>query len=380
MLLIERILSDAGYKTACASTEGVKVDGRWVRHGDESGAKGLWRASRAFGIEAVVAETARGGILKNGLGFSHCDVSVVTTVQEDHMGLHGIETVEQMAEVKSIVPRSTHRNGTTVLNFDEPLVRHMARQSPAPAVFFSMSEPPEMVDDCFYLDGKRIVRKRGAAREPLLHVDRIHLTHEGAVTFQIANAMAAMAAVEALQVKLPVSRLSLERSLAEFGRAPSDLPLRLQLFRYNGADVLLSATKNPANFALEVPLMRRLAEAHGYRRIVCVLSEVGNRKDEVYHAAGRAAAALGDAVVCLAPNKRYFRGRSGDEIVKRLEHEVPAEKLVRPSLPTLEGVFAHFKDDGPAPTLFIAFDSVFYGEIVRTIVEHGQSIPLRFDS
>ena len=379
-LLVERILRDAGYRTGCACTEGVIVKGRWIRRGDESGSKGLWRASRTFGLDALVAETARGGILRNGLGFSRCDVSVVTNVDEDHMGLRGITSVEQMAEVKSILPRSTRERGTTVLNLDQPLVRDMAAQSLAHAVYFSMEEPPAAVEDCFYLEGTTIFRKRGAAREPQLAVADIFLTYGGAVTFQIANAMAAMAVVEALQAKLPVPRASLARSLAEFGRRPEDMPLRLQLFRYEGLDVLLSATKNPSNYELEVPLIRRIVRAHGYRRVICVVTEVGNRQEKCYRAASRAVSSLGDAVACIPPGPKYFRGRSASEIVRLLEIEVPAEKLVRPPTGSLRGVFEHFRSGDLERTLFVAFASVFYGDTARDIVAQGQSLPIRFDA
>jgi cyanophycin synthetase len=147
-LLINRILRDAGYRTGCSCTEGVLIDGEWLVHGDEAGSKGLWMASRPSGLHALVAETARGGILRYGLGFSSCHVSVVTTVAADHLGEHGIETVEDLARVKSSLPQHTRADGAVVLNADVPLVRDMARKTRARGVYFTLEKPLDAWDHC----------------------------------------------------------------------------------------------------------------------------------------------------------------------------------------------------------------------------------------
>ena len=358
------------------------MGGDWVKRGEaESGAKGLWRASRGRGLDALVAETARGGILRNGLGFSSCDVSVVTNVYEDHLGLGGIHSVEQMAEVKAILPQCTRPSGATILNLDQPLVRRMAGRTPAPVVFFSVETPPTSVENCFYLHDNTIFRRRGATCERVIAADRIYLSHGGAVAFQLVNAMIAIAVIEALQSKLPVERASLEKSLGEFGRMPGDLPRRLQLFRYQGFDVLLSSTKNPVTYDIEIPLIRRLARAHGYRRLVAVVSEVGNRQERRYREVSRAVGEFGDTVVCLPPHERYLRGRTGEEIVHLLGTEVPEGKLLRPSESSLSGVFAHFEAVGTESTLFVLFASGDYaGPTVEDVQARGEKLPLRFDA
>ncbi len=379
-LLVERILRDAGYSTACSSSEGVMVKGLWVKRGDEAGAKGLWRASRSLGLDALVAETARGGIARNGLGFTSCDVSVVTNVSEDHLAGGRTATVEAMVELKSVLPRSTRRNGTTVLNLDQPLVRALAARTQAHVVFFSLAEPPDTVEDCFFLRDGMIFRKRGAAREPILSTDGIFLSHGGAVTFQVANVMAAMAVIEGLESKLPVPRSSLERTLAAFGSEPADLPLRLQLFRYQGANVLLCATKNPASYELEISLIRRLVRAHGYQRVIGVVSDVGNRAEDRYRQISSAVASFADVVVCIPPLAKYLRGRTADEMVRLLSSEVPAEKLLRPLDPSLGGVLEHFRQAGYERTLFVAFASQHYTrETIDVILQRGEHLPLRFE-
>lgn len=357
-LLVNRILLDAGYRTGCACTEGVQIEGRWVHRGDDSGVRGLWRANRHRGLDVLVAETGRGTILRHGLGFSSCRVSVVTNLYEDHLGHWGVESLEQMAEVKSALPRHTSSNGVTILNGDQPLVREMARRSPAPAVFFCLTEPPDATADCYFQRDGTIVRRRGGVVEPVVDLDRIFLAHGGAAGFQVENVMAALAAIDALQDLLPVSRSSLEATLESFGRGPGDLPNRLQLYRYRGVDVLVSSSKNPSTYEAEIALLRRFVAANGYRSVVCLVSDVGDRSEGHYRGISRAVGEFGDAVVCLPPRDRYLRGRTPEEMVGLLESEVPAEKRSQIPSPTFDGLLQRFPAAQSEPTLIVAFATV----------------------
>jgi len=379
-LLIARMLRDAGYRTGCACSEGVLVDGEWLVRGDEAGSRGLWMASRPRGAQALVAETARGGILRYGLGFSRCHASVVTNVYADHLGLLGVTSIEKMAAVKSILPQRTRADGVTVLNGDQPLVREMAAVSPARPVFFTLDEPLASWEHCWFVRDGAIHCKKGPQVERVVDVSRVYLAHGGAVRFQIANAMAALAVMDGLQPWVPVPRASLEKTLAAFGRDPRDLPGRMQLFRYEGGDVLLSSSKNPATYAQEVPLLERLARAHGYRRIVCVVSDVGNRDAEHFRGVSRAVAELGDVVVCVPPQPELLRGRTAEEIVRLLEGQVPPEKIARTRATSLAGMIAELQGAGAPPTLFVVFSSRLTSAIdVDDVIVKGELLPMRFE-
>jgi cyanophycin synthetase len=380
-LLINRILRDAGFRTGCSCTEGVLIDDQWVVHGDEAGGRGLWLASRPRGLQALVAETARGGILRYGLGFSACHASVVTNVAADHLGQHGVESVEDLAEVKSTLPRHTRRDGVTVLNGDQPLVCEMATKSPARAVYFTLNEPLTSWEHCYFVRDGAIHRKHGAETERVVDVDRIYMAHGGAVTFQVANAMAAIAAVEGLQPWLTVPRSSIEQSLASFGRDPRDIPGRMQLFRYEGADVLISLSKNPDTYGREIPLLQRLARAHGYGRVVCIVSNVANRDESHFREVSRLVASMGDLVVGVPPHDEYLRGKTREEIVRLLESEVPAEKVARMRATTLPGMIAELQGAGSPSTLFVSFASRISSAVdVDDVVKRGELLPMRFSS
>ena len=380
-LLINRILRDAGYRTGCSCTEGVLIDGQWVVHGDEAGSRGLWLASRPRGLHALVAETARGGILRYGLGFSACHASVVTNVAADHLGQHGVESVEDLAEVKSTLPRHTRRDGVTVLNGDQPLVRDMAAKSRARPVYFTLNRPLDAWQDCYFVRDGAILRKRGATLEHVVDVDLIYMAHGGTVTFQVANAMAAIAAVEGLQPWLSVSRTSIAQSLTSFGRDPRDIPGRMQLFRYEGADVLVSLSKNPDTYGREIPLLQQLARAHGYGRVVCVVSNVGNRDEAHFREVSGLVAGMADLVVAVPPHEEYLRGKTGEEIIRLLESEVPAEKVARVQATSLPAIIAEMQRPGSPSTLFVTFASRISCAVdVDDVVNRGELLPMRFGS
>ena len=306
-------------------------------------------------------------------------LGVFTSLAEDHMGLHGIDTLEKMAEVKSVVPRSVRAEGTAVLNLDDPRIRGMAARCRAKPVFFSRTTPPGDIEDCFFLRDGVVVRKRGRVLEQVVAARDVFLAHGGAITFQLANAMAALAVVEALQPRLAVARDSLLGTLAKFGRDPRDLPHRFQLFRYQGIDVLLSASKNPSTYAEEVPLVRRLANAHGYDRLVCVMSDVGDRDEIRYQAVARAVSELATEVVVLPPLEKYYRGRTPDEIVGLLEASIAPGKLVRTGAGTLVELIARFRAAASASTLHVLFHSALYsGAAVEDVLAAGEPIPPRF--
>jgi cyanophycin synthetase len=380
-LLINRILRDAGYRTGCSSTEGVLIDDKWVVYGDEAGSNGLWMASRPPGLQALVAETARGGILRYGLGFSACHVSVVTNVAADHLGQHGVETVEDLAAVKSALPRHTRADGATVLNADIPLVRDMASKTRARVVYFTLEDPLDSWAHCYFVRDGAIHRRRGSETERVVGVDGIYIAHGGAVSFQVANAMAAIAAVDALEPWLPIPRASIEKSLASFGRDPHDVPGRMQLFRYEGGDVLVSVSKNPDTYAREISLLRRLVRAHCYERVVSIVSNVGNRDESHFRQVSSLVATLGGLVVGVPPHEEYLRGRSGEEISRLLESEVPADRVVKVRASSLPGIIAELQPPGSPRTLFVTFASRISSAVdVDDIVAKGTVLPMRFDS
>ena len=154
--LIAHLIKAGGRVPGWSSTDGIVIDGEVVETGDWSGPGGAARVLDDPRVQVAVTETARGGILLRGVGTATNDVSVVTNISEDHLGLLGVHTVEQLAEVKSVVVRITKANGWTVLNADDPLVREMRMVSRARPWFYSPDPENPYLDEALEAGGRAI--------------------------------------------------------------------------------------------------------------------------------------------------------------------------------------------------------------------------------
>jgi hypothetical protein len=158
------------------------------------------------------------------------------------------------------------------------------------------------------------------------------------------------------------------------------LPHRFQLFRYRALNVLLSASKNPSTYAEEIPLLRRLARAHGFQRLVCVVSDVGDRNEVRYRAVASAVSELATEAYVIAPREKYLRGRTGEEIVGLLRASIAADKLTDPRARTIDELMERFRADACDSTLYVLFNSKLYeASVVEDILASGRPIPPRFD-
>ena len=159
--MIAHIFKGIGRKVGMTSTDGVVIDERLVIRADASGPRSAKMVLQNPRVDMAVFEVARGGILREGLGYERNDVGVVLNVQPDHLGLRGIDTVEQLAEVKAVVVEAVPRNGYAVLNADDRLVRAMQRRNSGRTIWFTMSEPGseigEMVEDHCRRGGRAVV-------------------------------------------------------------------------------------------------------------------------------------------------------------------------------------------------------------------------------
>ncbi|MCP4047150.1 MAG: cyanophycin synthetase, partial [Gammaproteobacteria bacterium] len=217
--LLNRIYLEAGYRVGMCCTDFAMRNGTVLCKGDKAGPSSLWRLTMPPRPDMIVAETARGGILKYGLGFRECQVGVVTNIYEDHLGQDGVYTVEKMAEVKSVVPQHTASSGTLVLNADDSLVRKMAAKTRANIVYFTMDGLPDkdQFDNLFYLRDEAIWKRINGTAERVVSVNDITITRSGMLRYNIANTMAALAVVEAMKDAFPVSHEALHASLTAFG-------------------------------------------------------------------------------------------------------------------------------------------------------------------
>jgi cyanophycin synthetase len=280
--LIAHLLAASGCCVGMTNTDGVYVQGRQIDTGDCSGPKSARNVLMHPDVDAAVFETARGGILREGLGYDRCQVAVVTNIGAgDHLGLNYITTVEDLAVLKRVIVQNVAPTGFAVLNAADPIVAAMAPACPGEVIFFASDrQHPVMATHraqgkrTVYVEGDAIVVAVGSWRERLALRD-IPLTHGGRIGFQVDNAMAAVAAAWAVGLGWAAVR----SGLASFFTDADNAPGRFNVMTYRGATVIADYGHNPDAMRALVAAVDALPAAPGQRRSV-VISGAGDRRDE----------------------------------------------------------------------------------------------------
>ena len=281
--LIASILASKGLRVGMTSTDGVYIQGKRIDTGDCSGPKSAKNVLFHPDVDAAVMETARGGVLREGLGFDRCDVAVITNIGSgDHLGLSYISTIEDLSVVKRVIVQNVKPDtGVAVLNAADPMVARMADACPGKVTFFACDRNHRVMamhraqgKRIIYLDGDAIVASEGSFthRIPLA---RIPVTQNGAIGFQIENAMAATGAGWALGLDWDV----IHAGLASFMNDAASAPGRFNLFDYRGATLIADYGHNPDAIKALVKAIDNLPAKSDSRR-TAVISGAGDRRDE----------------------------------------------------------------------------------------------------
>jgi cyanophycin synthetase len=335
--MVAHILAYAGLNVGMTGTNGVWVGKERVMHGDCSGPRSARMVLRDPTVDAAVLETARGGILREGLAFDQCDVGAVLNVQPDHLGLKGIDTIEDLASVKSVVVESVRRDGCSVLNADDPLTVDMARHAGGRIAFFSLrgdrlSEHLRAHVKAGRLavvhepgpDGGVIVLHDDARRLPIMGAAEIPATIGGLALFNVANALAAVAMAYAAGITPPSIRGALQSFASSFEQNPG----RLNLLDKDGVRIIIDYAHNPAGLAALCELVARLRPRH--QRAIGMLGCPGDRRDEDLREMGRIGAGAFDEIVVR--ERPETRGRPDGEVMRliaegALDAGFPAEHI-----------------------------------------------------
>jgi cyanophycin synthetase len=321
--MLAHILKTAGHTVGMTSTDGVYIDGRLSVKGDMTGPASAHIVLRDPTIDVAVLETARGGLLRAGLGYRRCDVSACLNVSSDHLGLKGIETLDQLAELKRI-PIEVARN-TAVLNADDERCLHMADYTQAEHVCYVTMNPAHgLVKEHIRAGGRAVVLEQGIGGDmitlydngthfQLLWTHLIPATMDGKATHNVQNAMFAAA----LAFSIGKSLEDIRHGLQTFNSTIFQAPGRMNVFDEHPFRVILDYGHNAAAIVSISQLVSRL-EVGGRR--ICVLAAPGDRRDEDIRAIASAAAGHFDYYICKADDNR--RGRGPDEVPRMLRQQL----------------------------------------------------------
>jgi cyanophycin synthetase len=276
--LIAHLLHQTGKRVGMANSDGVYITGQRIDAGDCSGPRSARNVLFHPDVDAAVFETARGGLLREGLGFDRCNVAVVTNIgMGDHLGINYIASLEDLAAVKRVIVQSVTRNGVAVLNAADPVVAAMANVCPGSVTYFAFDRH-ERVLAKHLAQGKRgvfvedghIVAAKGKLRFKIALKD-IPITRNGSIRFQVENAMAATAAAWGLNLTWEHIR----QGMATFVNDAETAPGRFNLFNYHGATLIADYGHNPDAIRA---LIQAIESMSAQRRIV-VISGAGDRRD-----------------------------------------------------------------------------------------------------
>ncbi len=311
--LLAHIVRESGRHVAFSSTDGVYRDDRRVRRGDYSGFAGAATAL-AQHPDVAVLETARGGILLRGIGVLHNDVAVVTNVSADHLDLHGVHTVDQLAEVKAAIVRITRPDGWDVLNADDPRVLAMRRSATGRVWVYALDHHHPAVRDTLseggrattVIDGRIAWLERHRVR-PLVDLLDVPLTLSGISGMFTSNALAAASA--ALAIGLP--ERAVVRGLRSFVLTPDANPGRANLFTVDRRIVVIDYAHNEAGMFGLTQILRGLARPGA--RVWLAICTAGDRSPAILHGFAFRAA-VGSDHLAIADLRHYLRGKTADEV------------------------------------------------------------------
>jgi cyanophycin synthetase len=312
--MIAHIGRAAGLHVGWSSTDGVYFDGELVKYGDFSGPSGAGQVLSQPGVQLAVTETARGGILRRGVGVAYNDVSVVTNVTADHLGLGGIDTVDQLAEVKAVITKITRPRGWCVVNGDDPRTFAMRLGSPAKCWVFSRDPDSPSIRTVLdeggrattILDGFITVLDNSRDAEPLLKVVDVPMTLSGLSHYNVENALAAASA--ALGLGLP--RAAVIEGLSSFTPGENN-PGRMNMYSVRDFTVVIDLAHNEAGLEALLEIMNGVREPGS--RLLLALGSPGDRADDMVSAMGAIGARGADRVV-IGHKGEYLRGRPPEEL------------------------------------------------------------------
>lgn len=309
--LLAHITKCAGYKVGYTTTDGIYIHDQMILKGDCTGPVSARTVLKDPGVNMAVLECARGGILRAGLGFDQCDVGIVTNIAEDHLGLQGIDSLEKLARVKSVVVESVHCNGYAILNADDDRVYNMHKNVTCNVAYFSTSADNTRVQRHVAQGGLAAVYEEGYIT--LLqgnmvcrigHVTDMPITFSGTATFNIANILPA--ALAAYVQKIHPKHIA--DALKSFIPCPETIPGRMNVFDFDSFKFIVDYAHNTPGLKAIAPFIKSLPASVK----VGVITGVGDRRDVDIVSLGEEAAKIFDELIVRHDND--LRGRKAEEI------------------------------------------------------------------
>ncbi len=317
--LIAHMVKNKGYQVGYTTTDGIYIQDKLLEKGDTTGAMSAEFVLRDPTVNFAVLECARGGLLRSGLGFQQCDIGIVTNVSADHLGLRDIHTLEELAQVKAVIPKSVSKDGYAVLNADDDLVYAMAEGLQCKVAFFSMDENNPRILKHIAKGGLAAVFENGYIsifkNSYKIRIDRVAdvpLTFGGRAKFNIENILAATLAGYISHFEIE----DIKSSLRTFVPSPAKTPGRMNLFKFPEFEVLIDYAHNVGGLKAIGAFMQDLEVS----KKVGIVAGVGDRRTEDFYELGQVAGEIFDEIIVRLDTD--LRGKTAEEITLPLMHGI----------------------------------------------------------
>ena len=309
--LLAHIVKNNGFKVGFTTSDGIYVQNHMLEKGDTTGPMSAEYILKDPTVEFAVLETARGGILRSGLGFSRCDIGIITNIQEDHLGLNDIHTLDDLSKVKRVVVRSVKKDGWAVLNADDPECIKIAKELECNVAYFSLEENSPFVKQlakdgritAVYEDGY-ITIKKGEWKIRIEKASHVPLTMGGKAKFMISNVLAATLASYLWGFKTEDISLSLQTFIPGAAQTPG----RMNIFEFRKFKVLIDFAHNPAGYRAVEEFLNNVEATQK----IGIIAGVGDRRDEDIRECAEIAARMFNHIIIR--QEKHLRGRTDENI------------------------------------------------------------------
>ena len=317
--LATHILRGCGRHVGMSSTDWISVNEKIIDRGDWSGPGGARSVLREPEVDVAILETARGGLLRRGLGVSQADAALITNIAEDHLGDFGSQNLHELLNIKWIVSRVVEKTGALILNADDPLLVGKSAEFPGKLIWFSLDAQNAVIDlhtraggIAFVLDNGDLLRLEGDAVEVICAAAEVPITMEGAATHNTANALAAAALTDRLGIPMAEIRAGLTTM------SQDDNPGRSNIYMADGVSVLVDFAHNPA----AMQALFDMAKAIPAKRRVLSFGQAGDRTDDLIRQLARNAWAIGLDKIIVSELEVYWRGREYGDVFALIKDEL----------------------------------------------------------
>jgi cyanophycin synthetase len=310
--LLAHIVKNDGYKVGFTTSDGIYIQNHMMEKGDTTGPLSAEYVLRDPTVEFAILETARGGILRSGLGFSRCDIGIITNIQEDHLGLNDIHTLDDLARVKATVVKSIKKDGWAILNADDEQCVKIGEELDCKVAYFSMNEENPLIKK-LCAEGKTvavyengfITIKKGEWKIRIERATHVPLTLGGKAKFMIANVLAATLASYLWGFKTEDISLSLQTFIPSAAQTPG----RMNIFEFKKFKVLIDFAHNASGYK---GVEEYLHSVEATKKIG-IIAGVGDRRDEDIKECAKIAARMFDHIIIR--QEKHLRGRTEEEII-----------------------------------------------------------------